>query len=117
MGGWNELKNAVENNGSVLTVTMERLRDTHGAAKLGVHVRAEISSKLAGVGLAHVPSELPSYQHEQVRLYKMGTGVADAITTALTPGERNDAKLAEQFGTGDVDYAAIVQKIRELVGE
>ncbi len=118
MANWNKIKEAVENNGNVLTVTMEQLRDVHGAGKLGKYVKADISSALAGLGLGHVPPELPGYQHELVRLYKMGTQVADAITTALTPGQRNDAKLVEQFGDGDVeDYAAIVQKIRELVAE
>jgi hypothetical protein len=117
MTSWNEIKNAVEKNGNVLTVTMEKLRDAHGAAKLGVHVRREISSALAGMGLGHVPQELPSYQHELVRLYKNGTPVGELIATVLTPGQQNDSKLIEQFGGGGVDYAGIVQKIRELVGE
>jgi hypothetical protein len=39
------------------------------------------------------------------------------ISSVLTPGGQNDAKLIEQFAGGGVDYAAIVQKVRELVGE
>ncbi len=117
MANWNEIKDAVEKNGNVLTFTMEHLRDAHGAAKLGVHVRTDISSALAGMGLGHVPQELPSYQHELVRLYKNGTPIGELIATVLTPGEQNDTKLREQFGGEGVDYAGIVQKVRELVGE
>lgn len=51
MSNWDEIKNAVEKNENVLTITMEQLRDAHGSAKLGVHVRTEISSTLAGMGL------------------------------------------------------------------
>lgn len=113
---WDNIKDDVESNGNVLTVTMERLRDAHGAAKLGIHVRGSISSELAGMGLGHVPQELPAYQHELVRLYKHGTPVGELIATVLTPGEQSDSKLSEQFD-GEVDYSEIVQKIRELVGE
>ena len=97
MADWNAIKDAVEKNGNVQTVTMEQLRDAHGAAKLGVHVRDAISSTLAGLGLGHVPEVLPTYQHELVRLYKRGTPVGDMITSVLTPGGQNDAKLTEQF--------------------
>ncbi|MGH7932163.1 MAG: hypothetical protein ACREQN_03240 [Candidatus Binataceae bacterium] len=83
----------------------------------GVHVRAEISSALAGMGLGHIPQELPSYQHELVRVYKNGTPIGDLIAIVLTPGPQNDNKLSAQFRNGGVDYAAIVQKIRELVAE
>ncbi len=36
--------------------------------------------------------KLPSYQHEQVRIYKRGTPVGQLIETVLKPGETNDAK-------------------------
>ncbi|MEJ7841477.1 MAG: hypothetical protein WKF95_06865 [Rubrobacter sp.] len=87
MVAWDDLKADVEMNGNVLTVTMERLRNAAGANKLGVHVRSDISNTLAGIGLDHVPQELPNYQHEQVRIFKRGTLVGDLITTVLTPGE------------------------------
>jgi len=117
MANWDDIKAAVENNGNVLTVTMEQLRDAYGAAKLGVHVRDAISSTLAGLGLGHVPVVLPTYQHELVRLYKKGTPVGDLIETVLTPGGQNDARLSEKFSGDGIDYAAIVQKVRELVAE
>lgn len=117
MASWIEIKESVERNGNLMTVTMEQLRDAHGTAKLGVNVRAQISSALAGMGLGHIPQELPSYQHELVRIYKNGTPIGELITTVLTPGQQNDNKLSTQFGDGSVDHAAIVQKIRELVTE
>jgi hypothetical protein len=117
MASWDEIKQIVEKNGNVVTLTMEQLRDAHGASKLGVNVRAEISSTLAGMGLGHVPEELPFYQNEQVRVYKNGTPVGDLIATVLMPGQQNDSKLINQFAQTGADYAAIVQKIKELVAD
>src|SRR5438477_12918899 len=117
MASWDEIKDRVEKNGNVLTVAMEALREALGVGKLGVHVRAEISRTLKGMGLGHIPQELPTYQHEQVRLYKRGTPVGELIETVLSPGELNDKKLTDRYGDQIPDYAAVVQKIRELVAE
>jgi hypothetical protein len=117
MASFEDIKGKVEQNGNALTVTMEELREAAGAGKLGIHVRAQISSALAGVGLGHVPPELPNYQHEQVRLYKRGTPIAQLIETALTPSDTNDKKLIEHIGVQGPDYASIVGKIRELVSD
>ena len=117
MPTWDEIKGRVEKNGNILTIAMEELREANGSAKLGVNVRAEISNKLAGIGLGHVPQDLPTYQHEVVRLCKFGTPIGDLISTVLTPNQQNDAKLSGQFAQSGVDHAAIVHKIRELVGE
>lgn len=54
MADWNSIKQEVENNGNILTVTMEKLREAHGAGRLGSNVRPEISKILAGMGLSHV---------------------------------------------------------------
>lgn len=117
MPTWDDLKQQVEANGDLTTVTMENLREAAGAGKLGIHVRAQISKTLAGMGLGHVPQDLPQYQHEQVRLYKRGTAVGDLIETVLAPGELNDRKLVEQIDNDGVDRAAIIPQIRELVEE
>lgn len=111
-----EIKDQVEKNGNLLTVTMEQLLETHGAGRLGVHVRDEISKTLAGMGLGHVPQELPNYQHELVRLYKRGTPVGELIEIVLSPGEQHDRTLIERFSVSP-DYASIVQKIRDLVAD
>ncbi|MGC4089441.1 MAG: hypothetical protein QM756_16440 [Polyangiaceae bacterium] len=116
MSTWDEVKSKAEKAG-VITVSMEELREAAGAGKLGIHVRKQISDRLAGIGLGHVPQELPAYQHELVRVYQHGTPVGDLIDTVLNPGSQNDAKLAERFGSDAPDYATIVEKIRELVAE
>src|SRR5712692_9772021 len=107
MASWDEIKQKVEKNGNVMTLTMEELRDAHGASKLGVNVREEIRSTLAGLGLGHVPEELPNYQNEQVRVYKKGTPVGELIDTVLTTGEQNDSKIISQFVKAGPDYAAV----------
>ena len=55
---WDTIKDSVEKNGNVCTLTMDILRNAHGAGKLGVNVRAEISQTLAGMGLGHIPQAL-----------------------------------------------------------
>lgn len=82
-----------------------------------MNVRAEIGSRLAGMGLGHVPKSLPTFQHEPVRLYKRGTPAGDLIETMLAPGEQNDRKLVEQLGESDVKYAEVIEQIRDLVAE
>ena len=117
MATWQEIKSAVESNGNIKTFPLGDLRDATGKDKLGVHVRSEISSTLAGMGLGHVPQELPNYQHELVRVYKRGTSLGDVIERILTPGESNDITLRESFSDDKIDYAAIIQQIRKLVEE
>ena len=117
MTDWDSIKTNVENAGNVLSTSMATLRDAHGAAKLGVNVRTDITAQLAGMGLGHVPKELPTYQEELVRLYKRGTAIGDLIETLLSPGEKNDKKLVEQLGDSDVKYAEIIEQIRDLVGD
>lgn len=114
---WDELKGKVEEAGNVLTVSMVELRDAIGVSKLGVKVRHDISNQLEGIGIGHIPVELPANQSEQVRLYKRGTPVGDIIGKILVPGAQNDQVLIERLGTEAPDYALIVDKIRELVSE
>ncbi len=80
---WDDIKNEVVSNGNVKTFTMEKLRDAHGSAKLGVNVCGEISQELARMGLGHIPEVLPTYQHEFVRVYQRGTDVGNLIDLVL----------------------------------
>lgn len=117
MENWDDIKKKVEDNGNVSTITMGVLRDAAGKDKLGVHVRSEIARTLDGLGLGYVPVELPTYQDESVRLYKRGTPIGEVIETVLNPGKANDTKLKEHFADDTVDYAQIIEQIRELVAE
>ena len=117
MSDWNGIKATVEENGNVCTVSMLELREAAGKEKLGVNVNAGIKKKLAGLGLGHIPADLPRYQHEQIRLYKKGTAVGELIDTVIMPGQQNDKKLAEQVNEEQADYLEIIEQIRNLVGE
>ncbi len=107
-----ELKEAVVANDNVLTVTMQDLRDAYGAARLGVNVRGDITKKLSGHGLGHFPGELPAYQNQLVRLFTLGSPVADVIHAALTPGPDQDELLRSKVGSDD---ATVLEQIRALV--
>ncbi len=96
---------------------MVRLRDAHGAGKLGVLVKDQISKDLAGMGLGHVPVELPQYQDKPVRLCKLGTSVADIIQAVIVPSPENDEKLKTLAGQDSSRYAGVNERIRDLVAE
>jgi hypothetical protein len=107
-----ELKDAVVANDNVLTVTMQDLRDAYGALRLGVNVRSDITKKLSGHGLGHYPPELPAYQDQLVRLFTLGSPVADVIHAVLTPAPEHDELLRSKVGT---DEATVLEQIRALV--
>lgn len=113
-GTFEELRKAVEANGGLMVVTMYDLREAHGAAKLGVHVRREISGGLAAVGLGHFPHELPSYQEEKVRVFRRGTPIADLVDAVLSPSDFGDERLREAGGNQATE---ILKEIRQLVCE
>lgn len=117
MSSWETIKNRIEENGNVFSFSMTELRDAAGKEKLGVNVRAEISKILAGFGLGHIPRDLPTYQHESVRIFKRGTVIGDFMETVLTPGEPNDRKIREQISASDARNIEIIEAIRELVAE
>ena len=112
---YDALRDQVTDNGGLLVTTMEMLRDTHGAGKLGVHVRKAIHDSLAAHGLGHLPGgDLPTYQHEEVRLYRLGTPIADTINAVLHPSEGGDQVLRQSAGSHAQD---VLKQIRELVCE
>lgn len=112
---YDDLRDQVTDSGGLLVTTMEVLRDVHGAGKLGVHVRKAIDGKLAAHGLGHLPGgELPTYQHEEVRLFRLGTPIADTISAVLYPSEGGDQVLRQSAGSQAQD---VLKQIRELVCE
>lgn len=60
---------------------MASLRELQNASRLGIHDRNEISRRLAGIGLGHLPAKLPSYQENEVALFQLGTPAADIVET------------------------------------
>lgn len=112
-----EINAEVEANGGVLTVSMEKLRDSAGFGKLGVHVVKQIHNLLEGAGLGHIPKLLPTDQSEQVRLYKQGTPIAHLIHAVLAPGYENDQRLKNYVVDGDSGADEILERIRELLSE
>lgn len=113
-----ELRDQVEKNDGVVTVRMEEVRDAYQAGRLGVHVRSNISKRLRGLGLGHFPLEaddgepMPYRQSAPVRIYKLGSPVADLIDAVLDPGDEHDEELRE---AATASSSEIIDRIRELV--
>jgi hypothetical protein len=113
---WAQLRKSVETNDGVLRVQMWQLRDLMNAGRLGVHVRASISRELAGLGLAHLPLELPANQYDSVVLYRLGTAAA-AVIAAINGGETGSAEtvLRQLNAAGEAQrLQSVVEKIDEL---
>lgn len=107
-----ELRGAVEGADDVLTVPMVVLRDAHGAGRLGIHVRANISKALRSLGLGHYPDPLPDSQWEQVRVYRLGTPTADLVDAVLNPSDEHDEFIREAIGG---EAADTLDRVRELI--
>jgi hypothetical protein len=102
----------VDSAGGLKAYSMEQLREAYEAGRLGTHVRTGISDKLAEHGLGHLPGELPSYQHEEVRLYSVGKSAGKIIEAVLRPSQQGDGLLREVAST---DARETLQKVRELI--
>lgn len=109
---YEKLADRVESSGSLLACEMEVLRELHEAGRLGVNVVRGISNKLAQHGLAHIPPELPTSQHEMIRIYKRGTPLARIVEAVLQPSEQGDERLRE---AANEETAEKLQRVRELV--
>lgn len=96
----------------ITLVEMRELRDIVGATRLGPAVVEGISKDLSGYGVGHLPSPLPAYQHEQVRLFRRGTRLADLITAVQDPSKGGDEILVSYANNSD---ATIVEALRELL--
>jgi hypothetical protein len=110
-----ELKNLVEENGGIVTTTMECLRDACNAGRLGKHVRQKIHNELAGKGLGHLPEDIPESQHEQIHVFKFGTSIGQAIDAIRRPSQSTAEVLRSLLGEGDDDAKTKLQKIRAVL--
>lgn len=110
---YDDISKAVSANDNVLTLTIGELRDVNGSGRLGPYVVEAISKNLAAKGLGHYPPELPQEQWRKVRLYRLGSAVADLIGIVTdVDDDNNDAKLRE-FAANDAK--ATLDKIKQLV--
>lgn len=109
-----DLRKQVELDGNLHVTKMETLRDLHDAGRLGKHVRDGISAKLAEHGMGHLPQDLPAYQEEAVRIYRLGSPIADAINSVLNPSEGGDQVLREVAADKSRET---LRRIRELACE
>ena len=112
IGSLDELRGEVENAQDVLTVSMVTLRDAHGAGRLGIHVRSNISKALRSLGLGHYPEVLPDSQWEPIRIFKLGSPTADLIDAVLNPTDEHDAAIREAAGG---EAADTLTRVRELI--
>ncbi|MER6076977.1 hypothetical protein [Streptomyces sp. NPDC001833] len=110
---YEELRESVQANRGLRTVAMGTLRDIEGAGRLGIQVRDAISRSLESHGMGHFPAELPPNQHDQVRLYLLGTSIAEVIKAVLNPSLKGDESLR---GIGDAGAHEQLRQIREIVG-
>lgn len=111
MDSYIELRSAVEEAG-VYTTSMDTLKTIQSAGRLGVHVRSAISRALESHGIGHLPPELPVNQVDEVRLYLLGTPIADVVSAVLKPNTRGDAML-RSIGSADAEEKLL--QIREIV--
>jgi hypothetical protein len=111
-GRFEMLCNKVDANEGVYTCRMEEVRDAYGAERLGVNVREGISQKLKRAGIGHYPSNLPEYQDRHVRLFRLGSRIADLIYAALRISRAHDVTLRKAAG-GDAEK--VLRQVRELV--
>lgn len=109
-----DLREIVESQGGIQSFSMDVVRDAYGAGRLGIHVRTNISKALQGIGLGHYPTNLPDSQHQLIRIYKLGSPVADLIDAVLRPGGAFDARIRELV-SGNADADAVLAQVRELV--
>jgi hypothetical protein len=111
-GSWDELRKAVENCGDVLRIHMGQLRALIDAGRLGINVRNDISRRLAGAGLGHLPAELPPYQENEVVLYKLGTPAADVVEAVRGDNFARAENALRRLNTkGDAEKLAAIAAI------
>jgi hypothetical protein len=107
-----ELAALVRASGDIVSVPMEKVRDAYGAGRLGIHVRDGISKKLHGMGLGHFPTEIPESQWALVRIYRLGSQIADLVDAVLNPGAEHDEELRQAI---EGESADVLRQVRELV--
>lgn len=78
---------------NVCTFSMRELRDAIGRQRCKGQVCQEISDALFENNLRHLPLELPHDQNHKVRVYRIGTPVAEVIGLVSRCTENSDEAL------------------------
>jgi hypothetical protein len=91
------------------------LRPGIKSKRLKVHVRSGIHNELDGLGLAHMPPEIPDDQDAVLRVIKKGTPAAKLIAAArrVSAAHPDDDQLIRDAVGGDAKTT--LQEIREMV--
>lgn len=105
---WEELRAAVIDHDGVLRIGMGVLREIGGYGRLGTNVRNILSGKLAGIGVGHLPAELPASQEQRILLYQYGTPAADVIAAIHT-----DASEAAETALVRLNSSQDIERVRE----
>ena len=109
---WDGLRKAVKDNGGVLRIHMGHLRNLADAGRLGINVRNDISRRLAGLGLGHLPAELPPYQENEVVLFQLGTPAADVVEAVRGDNFTRAEQALRRLNTrGDAEKLAAIAAI------
>ena len=110
---YDDISKAVSAAENVLTVTIGELRDVNGSGRLGPYVVEAISKNLAAKGLGHYPAVLPQEQWRKVRLFRLGSPIAELVGLVMdVDDEANDQKLRE---IASDDAKSILDLVRQLV--
>lgn len=107
-GSWEDLRAAVVKHYGVYRLSMGTLREIGGYGRLGINVRQILSGKLAGMGIGHLPVELPPYQDKEVLLYQYGTPAADVIAAI-----RGEVGGAAETALVQLNSSRDVERLRE----
>ena len=111
-GDYDAVKAELDGVGGVMTVLMSDLRDVNGSGRLGPYVVEAISKQLASRGIGHFPGDLPQNQWEKVRIFGLGSQVADLYSLLNDLSEDGDEKLRE-YGAGNAKEK--LDQIRQIV--
>jgi len=115
-----KLKKLVDDNGNLMSVSMEQLRDAHGAGRLGKYVVDAIKNALKSNGLDTFPEELPNGQNACVRVYAAGSPIAKLYTAMTVLEDQYDMDTNHERDTEirdavDTEKAEIISQIQQLV--
>lgn len=115
-----DIRDACDEEGGVLAISLGELRDAVDAGKLGKFVMQRITEELAAHGLGCFPQSLldpelntKPRQAQMIRVYRKGpSSTARAVEAVLYPSASGDSFLCDLATDGAQETLA---RIRELV--